>query len=202
MFVIHDSIRSNETIELPSGDTSSIARSTFRQCHVLGKTAASNLTVIDSVFEQCEVRWKGPLKNKSWLSVLFSGCVFRGEYIGNRFGHETRVTRSGAMLGGMVDCDLTDCSLDGTSFLNCDITKIKFPAWPSFTLIAPVSHAEELMRLSESMPQALQTTIRVSATAHPETSAVTWSAAKLVKDSGLDEATILDIVKTLPQTLF
>jgi hypothetical protein len=200
--VIHDSVHSNETIELPSGDTSSIARSTFHQCLVLGKTAASNLTVIDSVFEQCEVHWKGVLKNKSWLSVVFSGCAFRGEYTGNRFGHEKRIARPGAMLGGMVDCDMSESSLDGTSFLNCDTSRIKFPSWPFFTLLSPTSYSEELVRLSESMPRPLQTTVRVSATAHPETSAVTWSAAKLVKDSGLDEATILNIVKTLPQTLF
>lgn len=193
---IQDAVRENETIELVSGSINiGLIRSTFRHCVIVGRITASNLTVVDSVFDQCEIRWKKPLNHKNWLRTKFSGCVFFGRYIGNRFGHQIEGPRC---TGDMVDCDLSQAYLHGTDFLSCDMSRIKLPGWPFFTLLDPAKNKEVLLKAAEGLPLELKIKLEVGATAYEETSAVTWSGTEVAKRMGITEDEVLAYVKQIP----
>lgn len=195
MLKIRDFVREGELIELPVDDTVAIARSVFRHCSIVGRTAGSHLTVVDSTFEDCDVHWKTVLRHKAWLSTRFIRCTFRGVYIGNRFGRRRAEPKEN---GEVVDCDFSGARLDGTDFLDCDVAALKLPVWPHFTFIEAPSHRDELMQAAEGLPKELKSIVQTSASAVVETSAVTWSATLLAKRSGLSEVTIRELLESIP----
>jgi hypothetical protein len=198
MLAIRDMSLKGQAIEFPAGDTVQVVRADLEDCKVIGRTTASGLTIIDSSFNRCSIQWKVPLKNASWLSVRFSSCSFEGKYLGNRFGCETHPLRKGSLAGRVESCDFTRSFLDGTSFLNCDMKSIELPGWPFFTILSPSENSNQLLKAVKAMPAPLRTTIEVSATAHPETSAITWSASEILKRGEITEQEIRDALASLP----
>lgn len=195
-----NTIREDESIELVGGRTQLVlARSIFRRCTIIGRVTAGGLTVVETTFEQCAIRWKKPVNNMDWLSARFSGCTFEGRYIGNRFGGRPEDPLGS---GCMIECDLSKAFLDGTDFLNCDMSRIKLPRWPFFTWLDVARNSAKWLELADGLPLPLRSKLKVAATAYPETSAVTWSATKLAKELGGTEADVLALVRELPGVLY
>jgi hypothetical protein len=118
---------------------------TLRNCTVVISVASRWLTFMSGRFIDCTIQAKGELKNKRWARINLKGCHFKGRFTGNDFGFrdddldEWRV-------GGIADCDFTEARLDACRFYNCDMSTIRLPRWPCFTILDPVRRAEELAR--------------------------------------------------------
>ncbi|WNG27998.1 hypothetical protein F0U62_31295 [Cystobacter fuscus] len=119
---------------------------TLRNCTVIISVASRALTMMSGQFIDCTIQAKGELKNKRWSRMNFKGCRFKGRFTGNDFGfREDDLDKW--RIGGIADCDFTEARLDACRFYNCDMSTIRLPRWPCFTILDPVHRAEELARV-------------------------------------------------------
>lgn len=135
-----------ERLELPKGALYWLGPNlTLRNCTVVISVASRCLTLMSGQFIDCTIQAKGELKNLRWARMNFKGCRFKGRLTGNDFGfHEDDLDKW--RLGGIENCDFSEARLDGCRFFNCDMSTIRLPRWPCFTLLDPVGRAAELAR--------------------------------------------------------
>jgi hypothetical protein len=133
-----------ERLELPKGALYWLGPNlTLRNCTVVISVASRWLTLMSGQFFDCTIQAKGELKNLRWARMGLKGCRFKGRFRGNDFGFmEDHIDKW--KLGAVVDCDFSEARLDGCRFYNCDMSTIRLPRWPCFTLLDPVRRAAEL----------------------------------------------------------
>jgi hypothetical protein len=90
----------------------------------------------------CVIEAGASLANFRWHRATFENCTFCGTYVGSDFGK-----RSDEPLphGDIHACDFADARLVSCSFYGCDVSSLKLPAWPCFTILEPVRRREELV---------------------------------------------------------
>jgi hypothetical protein len=120
---------------------------TLRNCTLVLKVAARNLLIRPVRFINCAFEVKQELKNhQDWIRASLEGCRFKGRLSGCDFGHWPDYGE-GWDNGSIKDCDFTDARLDGCRFHGCDTRTLRFPRWPCFTILEPIRHAPELLRV-------------------------------------------------------
>ncbi len=118
---------------------------TLRNCTLVLSIASRSLTLMSGQLIDCIIQAKSELKNKRWARMNFKGCRFKGRFTGNDFGfREDDLDKW--RLGGIENCDFSEARLDACRFYNCDMSTIRLPRWPCFTLLEPVRRAAELAR--------------------------------------------------------
>ena len=118
---------------------------TFRNCTLVLKVSGRNLIFDQGTnFIDCTFEVKQELKNhQDWVFASLKGCRFKGRLSGCDFGHWPSYSeRSGH--GFIEDCDFTEARLDGCRIIGCDPATLRFPKWPSFTILDPIARAPEL----------------------------------------------------------
>lgn len=153
---------------------------TLRKCTLVIGVPANALTIARTRLIDCAIEAKKPLKNFRWDDVFVKGCRFTGAFAGNDFG---RWPDSEA--GGIEDCDFTGAQLDGCRFIGCDVSTLRFPAWPCFTVLDPASRGRELA--DRTWPGQLGIVVGTFAQYPQSTAAVTFSATSLAKKFGTTE---------------
>ena len=118
---------------------------TLRRCTLVLSVASRWLHLLSGSLIDCTLQAKGELKNLRWATMNLKGCRFKGHFRGNDFGFMEDDTDTWK-LGAVVDCDFSEARLDGCRFYNCDMSTIRLPRWPCFTLLDPVKRAAELAR--------------------------------------------------------
>ena len=99
------------------------------------------------------------------------------------------------LLGGIEDCDFSGAELDGCRFVGCDVSTLKFPAWPCFTILDPVQRSRELAALQ--WPGQVGIVARTFSKSPPSTAAITLSATKLAREFGTTEEDIRAVLDRL-----
>ncbi|HEX5748755.1 MAG TPA: hypothetical protein VFZ09_21115 [Archangium sp.] len=119
---------------------------TLRNCTVVLNVSARNLIIIGARFTDCTFEVKQELKNhQQWIKASLKGCRFKGRLSGCEFGYWPEYgTEPEYQLGSIEDCDFTEARLDGCRFHGCDPHTLRFPKWPSFTILDPIGHSHEL----------------------------------------------------------
>jgi hypothetical protein len=136
-----------ERVELPQGSLYWLGPNlTLRNCTLVIGVASRWLTLMSGQLLDCTIQAKGELKNKRWARMNFKGCRFKGRFTGNDFGfHEDDLDKW--RIGGIADCDFSEARLHTCRFYNCDMSTIRLPGWPCFTILDPVRRLEELARV-------------------------------------------------------
>ncbi|QRN97452.1 pentapeptide repeat-containing protein [Archangium violaceum] len=119
---------------------------TLRNCTVIVKVSGRNLFIDGVRFIDCTFEVKQELKNhQQWIRASLKRCRFKGRLSGCDFGHWPEYgSEPEYKLGAIEDCDFTEARLDGCRFMGCDPSTLRFPRWPCFTILDPLSRAAEL----------------------------------------------------------
>jgi hypothetical protein len=186
-----------ERLELPTGALYWLGPNlTLRGCTVVISVAASGLTLMSGQLIDCAIQAKGELKNLRWATMGFKGCRFKGRFRGNDFGFiEDDLDKW--KLGAVVDCDFSEARLDGCRFYHCDMSTIRLPRWPCFTLLDPVRRAAELAR--ETWPGSFGPVI-IEELPKQEASvvAVTYHAPSVAERRGTTAEELRVVLERLP----
>lgn len=155
----------------------------LKHCKVTLRTNARALIIVKTTFEDCEIVARQKLSNFPWYYARLQRCRFAGKFSGCDFGHWPE---DDPAAGGIEHCDFLEASLDGCRFLDCDVTTLRLPAWPCFTILDPVGN---LPRLSaRPWPGRADVIVQYLAICPPQTSAVTYLATEADKQFGASEA--------------
>jgi hypothetical protein len=119
---------------------------TLRRCTLVISVATRWLTLMSGNLIDCTIQAKSELKNLRWATMNLKGCRFKGRFTGNDFGFRED-DLDPLRLGGIEDCDFSEARLDACRFYDCDMSTIRLPRWPCFTLLDPVRRAAELGRV-------------------------------------------------------
>lgn len=191
--VFEDRVIENERLELCDREALYFlgGQLTLRQCTLVLGVPTRRLHIHRVRLIDCTILAQKELKNLPWSQAHLSGCRFQGRFVGNDFGN-WRGTAEGSIEG----CDFTDAHLDQTRFLHCDVRTLRFPAWPCFTLIDPVSRWRSLLALP--WPGDIAPVVIQGYAERPlSTAAVTYSAPELAKRSGTTPEAIKAVLATL-----
>ncbi|QSQ22741.1 pentapeptide repeat-containing protein [Pyxidicoccus parkwayensis] len=167
---------------------------TLRNCTLVLKIAARNLLLLQPRLIDCTIEVKRELKNFSWNHAHLKGCRFTGAMTGNDFGRWS--FDEDADRGSVENCDFTHARLDACRFVGCDLTRLKLPSWPCFTVLDPVGRKHELRTLQ--WPGTMRITVESFTDNLPETLAVTYFAPALAKRDETTPEAIRAVLDTLP----
>src|SRR5262249_23563674 len=129
-------------------------------------------------------------------TVFLKGCRFTGRLTGNDFGRWPDSPPG----GGIEDCDFSGAQLDACRFLDCDVSSLRFPHWPCFTILDPVHRSSELSAVP--WPGDIGLIASGFAKAPPSTVAVTYSAPALAKRRGTTPEAIRATLEQLEGVLY
>ena len=136
----------DERIELPKHAIYFLGPNvTFRRCTLVLSVAARWLHLLSGKLIDCTIQAKSEVTTLVWATMSLKGCRFKGRFTGNDFGFREDDIDPWK-LGGIEDCDFSEARLDGCRFFNCDMSAVRLPRWPCFTLMGPREHAAELSR--------------------------------------------------------
>ncbi|WP_164020576.1 hypothetical protein [Pyxidicoccus trucidator] len=163
---------------------------TLRNCTLVIGVPASALTIARTRLIDCTIEVKKQLKHFPWDGVFLKGCRFTGVLTGCDFGRWPD-SEEGGIEGG----DFTGAQLEGCRFIGCDVSSLKFPAWPCFTLLNPAQRSHELAAVQ--WPGQLGVVARTFSKYPSSTAAVTFSATKLAREFGTTEEDIRAVLDRL-----
>ncbi|MFP2904230.1 hypothetical protein ACLESD_03965 [Pyxidicoccus sp. 3LFB2] len=166
---------------------------TLRRCHLIIKVPARSLVMTRTRLIDCTIEFKKELKDFRWEGVALKGCRFTGAITGSDFGRWPYAEHP--ELGSIEDCDFSGARLDACRFVDCDPKTLKFPSWPCFTILDPLSRMNEL--LAAPWPESTRLMVETLAKSPPKTVAVTDSATVLAKQTHTTEAAIRAALDTL-----
>jgi len=146
--IIEDKQIANERLELTDKEAHYFLgpNLTLRHCTLVLKVPASRLFILGARFIDCTFEVKQELKNhQQWICASLEGCRFKGRLSGCDFGHWPEYgSQPEYQLGSIKDCDFSEAQLDGCRFHGCDPATLRFPKWPSFTILHPIASSREL----------------------------------------------------------
>lgn len=157
---------------------------TMKNCTLVLKVSARRLFFVGARFINCTFEVKQELKNhQQWVKASLKGCRFSGRLSGCDFGYWPEYSDSpGYEHGAIEDCDFTEARLDGCRIMGSDPSTLRFPKWPSFTILDPIQRAPELRGVP--WPGKFGRIVIEHLHSQPSrTRAITLSAALEAKDS-------------------
>jgi hypothetical protein len=183
----------NEQLELAAGVVYFLGpRLTLRHCTLVLRLAARDLVIPQARFTDCTFIAKRELKNFRWESAHLQGCTFTGRFSGNDFGSWPDCPEEGSVQ----NCDFSAARLDECRFLGCDVTTLRFPRWPCFTILHPYARHRELAKYP--WPGDIgRIDAGFWAKTPATTVAMTYSAPDLAKRSGTTPEAIKAVLEKL-----
>jgi hypothetical protein len=97
---------------------------------------------------------------------------------------------------GIVDTDLSAARLDGCRFVNCDLSTLRLPLWPCFTVCDPEEVREQALQLS--WPGQTRFIPEIWNIQPPKTVALTYDARRVCKEEDATEAELRAVLAQLP----
>ncbi|HYV36086.1 MAG TPA: hypothetical protein VE988_10310 [Gemmataceae bacterium] len=149
----------------------------------------NNVTFID-----CVIKPQQKLVNfQGWYRCCLVNCVFQGRFVGNDFGHfPEKYGSHGKVHGG----DFSAAILDGCRFVGCDMSLVKLPAWPCFTIHLPRERIKALDNVK--LPGTMAAWVKAVANyGPPQTVAIVEYAPTLAKECKVTEVELRELVRGL-----
>ena len=109
-----------------------LLKSSFENCDISLSCPINGLEADECLFRDCVIHATTDQANLDFDTSIFERCKFTGEFPGCDFG--ARSTPNGKTRGTIKDCDLREAILDIVGFSNCDLSTLKLPHWPHFTI--------------------------------------------------------------------
>ncbi len=155
----------------------------LQRCKVTLQMSARWLTITETRFVDCAIKTKRKLLDyPSWSNAFIDGCSFAGTFSGNDFGRRAGYWPE----GGLRNCDFSRAILDQCRLMDCDLSSIRLPLWPGFSVVAPLNGAKGLETVEMSAPLRRWTT-SLSRKRPSETTAIVYHAPTLAKLYGFSE---------------
>lgn len=171
---------------------------TFRRCTLLLNVPTKRLHLTGPEFIESTLEAKKELKNVRWYTARLSGCRLTGHFSGNDFGHWPGATGF-EEVGAIDHCDFTGAILDACRFIGCDMSSLKLPSWPCFTILKAYQRHRELSAFA--WPGDVRLAMDFSR--GPEsTEAVTYWAPSLAKQFGTSEVELKKAISGLNGVIF
>jgi hypothetical protein len=192
--IYEDRVIENERLELSDKDSLYFLGHdlTLRRCTLTLRVPAKRLHVNKTRIIDCAIEVTGELKNFRWYHAHLKGSKFKGRFRGNDFGSWP----DEPLEGSMEDCDFSEAHLDQTRFLGCEVSTLRFPPWPCFTILHPSRRWRELSAVpwpGKFGPVFGQSFARDP----PATVALTFSSHGLAKRSGTTPEAIKAVLEKL-----
>jgi len=176
--------------------------SEFRDSKIDVAISAQGWLLTRTRFIGCTIHVKRELKNFSFCHAYIEKCRLRGRFTGCDFGLQIEPPRDDSEgplyypAAGIVDTDLSMARLDGCRFINCDLSTLKLPRWPCFTVTDPRAVREQALQLpwpgdSHLIPHGWRND-------PPGTVAVTDDARRVCKRHGGTEDELKAVVSRIP----
>jgi hypothetical protein len=191
--IFEDRVIENERLELSDKDALYFLGQnlTLRHCTLVLRVPAQRLHVNRVKLIDCTIEVKKELKNFRWCHAFLKGCKFTGRLTGCDFGQWPDSPEE----GGIEGCDFSAAQLQGCRFIGCDVSTLRFPSWPCFTILDPVRRLDELSKVP--WPGQVGILVKTLSASPPETAAVTISATVFGKRFGASEDDIKAALKKL-----
>ncbi len=197
-----DKLLENERLELRDRDTLYFLGPgfTLRSCVLLLQVPARCLNLYGLQLVDCTVEVKRELKNLPWYNVHLKGCRISGSFLGCDFGRDPYPVMPQRAVGGVEHCDFTAAHLHACRFVGCDASTLRFPRWPSFTILEPQRRWREFASIL--WPREIRSWF-TSAEDDPETTAaVTFSATALAKQANVPEERLRELLQGHSDVLY
>jgi hypothetical protein len=158
---------------------------TVKRCRLVIRCTSRYLHIENAQLLDCVIEAKKKLANLAeWCEAVIRGCTFTGHFHGNDFGHWPDRTAP-RPSGSIEDCDFSAAILDGCRFMRTDMSTIKLPRWPCFTILDPRKNGQEIIALP--WPKTMQVWAQCAADDLEESSALVYHAPSLVNRYGCNE---------------
>lgn len=161
--------------------------------------SARGLGIVQARFINCTIRVKRQLTNYRFYRAYFERCQLKGRFAGCEFGRWTEDDPEDPLYwpkAGIVDTDLSAARLDGCRFMNCDLSTLRLPLWPCFTVCDPKQVQAQAMQLPwpgimRILPEGWRD--------EPEGAvAITYDARTFCKEEGVTEEELKAVLAQLP----
>jgi hypothetical protein len=180
MIQFRDRTIENETIRVGKDDAYYFGPNLhLKNCELRLRTNARALTVNKAVIEACHINAVQKLSEFRWYYSMIKECRFTGKFSGCDFGHWPDDDPS---TGGIDSCDFSNSMLDGCRFLDCDASTLRFPKWPCFTILDPVSNLEKMS--AAPWPARAGIILETFPDFPSSTAAVSYAAPEIIKMLG------------------
>lgn len=181
-----------ESIKISTGSASAILGCELVGCHITVDVADNVAVLFESRLTDCTIQFKRKLTNTSLFNNDFQRCSFRGRFIGVDFGRSPRpdpFTKKPDALGGLIDCDFSDATLDMCRFFEVDISRQRFARWPQFV----IPHANELtaLQLARQWPGKFHLYLQLASHEYPSLTASTGTMDDFKKRYAITETELL-----------
>jgi hypothetical protein len=105
----------------------------FEDCEVVVKARSRYCIMNGAEFLACTITAKRRLQ---WdcTKARLTRCTLRGSFSGSDFGYRPP-PYGDSDFGAIGDCDFSQAILDGCRFFGCDLSSLKLPPWPCFTIV-------------------------------------------------------------------
>ncbi|MDY7226205.1 pentapeptide repeat-containing protein [Hyalangium rubrum] len=200
--IFEDKVIENERLELTAKDALYYLgpKLTLRHCTLVLQVPARRLLLAGPQLMDCTIEVKTELKNLPWYTASLRGCRFTGKLTGNDFGYYPNPALPDRDMGRVEDCDFSRAQLHGCRFIGCDVSTLKFPRWPWFTLLHPYKRARELAALP--WPGQLSVAMSGFTDIPATTEALTRSATVLAKQFETTEEAIKATLALLDDVIY
>lgn len=117
----------------------------FIGCQISISSKSSQLNFCESLFQDCLVHFTRKISKLNFRDAQFINSRFRGILDDCDFGARDG-SAANEMKNRVLHCDFSEADLRGCRFFNTDIKTLKFPAWPTFTIIDYHAASADLSR--------------------------------------------------------
>jgi hypothetical protein len=157
----------------------------MRRCTLVLRVPSKLFHLAGPRFIDCTIEIKRQLSEVRWYTASLKGCRFTGRLFSCDFGHFPNSKVLYEDMGGIEDCDFTAAHLHLCRFVGCDVSTLKFPRWPYFTLLHPYRRHREFA--SMMWPREIRRWFDDFDEYEENTAAMTYSATALAKEAGVSE---------------
>jgi hypothetical protein len=171
----------------------------FEDSRVDIDVSARGLGIVDTRFINCTIRVKRPLNNFSFCHAYLERCVLKGRFSGCEFGRRIEDNPEDPLYypeAGIVETDLSAAKLHACRFLNCDLSTLRLPSWPCFTIRDPEGVREQAIELP--WPGTSGIIPGTWRNQPPKRVAATYDARRVCKEDGATEAELKAVLAQLP----
>ena len=171
-----------------------LLKSTFENCDISLSCPLNGLEVEGCVFRDCSIHATTTQGNLDFDTTIFERCKFTGEFPGCDFG--ARSTPNGKTRGTIKACDFRKATLDIVGFSNCDLSTLKLPRWPHFTITNPTATCP-LIPNPVNCPE-IEIIREVGNDLTPFTKGVIYYAPLLLPETLYDEKQLRQLLAAVP----
>lgn len=189
---------SGEKIPIAAGDITVLGPSLeLFQCELLIKGGSDALTIVEVLIRESVISTQKNLKNFRFYDARIERSRFSGRYTGCGFGSRPDHYNP---KGGIVGCDFTQATLDMCDFMNCDMSTLTLPKWPTITFLYPLRRE---MIDAVKWPGLMKVFVSdVLFTRPAGTAAICISSPSFQKKFKVSEADLKAVLEGLPDVLF